>query len=485
MSYYPEYDHGPFRTDMRESKPGPANSTSARKALLARRQRNKQQRVLFIAALLGTIVSLAFRSLHSSPLLPSPGREEQAHEAPRVMNTTSQMTPFWHDYRQLVTAVEDYDDWFADVDAATHAIDTMWARVLANDEEWHEHYQRLISSRARRLDLARAHWRKFVDNRERVIVGLVGSAGALWRVYVDGRPVDDAKAGELSKRWTSILSNSSDAMDIESLAYQKKVKEEEKGNGTSSSFQDEEGFAALRFSTCRITEELVHTHAELFKDLDAAYAHVREAEDVDRELKDLIGQMTRGWFEKGFWTSQMAISVGKLTRRMQKLRDKRETMAIGLEWLQIQFPEDIESSPEKIADRAAWLENAKKLLHEWAAGLLDVQEGVLFLLRRRELPREKRLIFNYVTTWEAWKSRNCGGTSCYNAPGVTANVKTALHWGKPVANVAQDETDWIRSLGGDGTPRVWRGVYDKACCQTSVFRDRIQHGSDQPFTGSS
>ncbi|KAI0856561.1 hypothetical protein F4860DRAFT_518746 [Xylaria cubensis] len=488
MSYYPEYDHGSFdRTKIRKSQQRSAYGASTKKMLSARRRHKKQQTAFFIAALLGVLVTWAFKSLqYSSALLPSPAQEdEQAHGLlAHGANTTSQATPFWRDYRQLVTAVEDFDDWFADVDAATQAIDTMWARVLVNDEEWHEFHRRLISLRGKQIDLAHGHWRKFVDNRERVIVKLVGSAG----IYVDGGPVDGAEVGELSKRWASVLSNSSDVVDMESFAYQKKAEakaEEETGNRTLPRpiVEDEEGFTALRVASRRIIEELVHTHTELFKDLDAAHAHMQEAEKVDGELKDLIGQMTKGWFEEGFWTSQMAISVSKLKRRMQKLRGRRETMAIGLERLQMQFPADIENSPEKMADRTAWLESAKDLLHEWAAVLLDVQEGVLFLLRRRELSREKRLILNYVATWEAWKSRNCGGTSCYSAPGVAANIKTAMHRGKPVASVAHDEADWIRSLGEDGTPRVWREVYDKACCQVSVLRDRIQHGSDQPFVG--
>ncbi|KAI1745739.1 hypothetical protein F4680DRAFT_443209 [Xylaria scruposa] len=488
MSYYPGYDHGSFdRTKMRKSQRRPAHGASTKKTSSARRQPKKQQTAHFFAALFAAFfvvfAAWALRSPHSRNPLPSPAQEEQAHEVPHVTNTSSRMTPFWRDYRQLVTAVEDYDDWFVDVDAATQAIDTMWARVLVKDEEWHWFYQRLILSRAKQIDLAHACWSNFVGNRERVIVELVGSARALWWVDVDGRPVDDAEMGELKKRWASVLSNGSDVIDMGSLAYEEKGEAEVEETGNRTLSPPLKGFAALRFASRRITEELVRTHTELFEDLDAAYAHMQEAEEVDRELKDLVNQMTKGWLEKGFYTSQMAISVSKLKRRMQNLQNKRETMAIGLERLQRQFPADIENSPEKIADRVAWSEGAKELLHEWAAALLDVQEGVLFLLRRRELPREKRLILNYVAIWEAWKRRNCGGTSCYNAPSVTANIRTAINWGKPVANVAQDEVDWIRSLGGDGQPRVWREVYDKACCQVSMLRDRIKHGSDQPFVG--
>ncbi|KAI8945993.1 hypothetical protein F4801DRAFT_597162 [Xylaria longipes] len=471
---------------MRESRLDPAYGAFATKTLLARRQRNEWKRRLVYSVLLSIFIWV-FRPLHSNLPPPPPRREKATHATPDARDPISQMTPFWRDYRHLVTAVEDYDDWFAEADAATRAIDTMWARVLIHDEEWHDHYQRLISSRAKELNTAHTHWRKFLDNRERVIVELVGSSGALWRVYVDGRPVDDAKAAELDKRWGSVLANGPDVVDTESLAQQRKAEERERGDRTASPRleEDKKSFATLRFSARRITEELVRTHAELFKHLDAAYAHVREAENTDSELKDLIGQMTKGWFQKGFWTSQMAISVPKLRRRMQKLQEKRWTMATGLDWLQEEFPEDIEREPEKIADQAAWLESAKELLHEWAAALLDVQEGVLFLLRRRELPPERRLTANYVATWEAWKSRNCGGTSCYGAPGMMANVKkNVMHWGKPVANIAQDEVDWIRSLGGDGKPRIWREVYDKACCQTSMLGDRLQYGSDQPSAGS-
>ncbi|KAI0469308.1 hypothetical protein F4859DRAFT_516244 [Xylaria cf. heliscus] len=469
--YYATYTTDPLLTTQ-ESQPGSPYKASIPQAS---RQLTKRQRGLFYAALLGTFISWAFGQLHSILPPPSPS-QPRAPPSARV-----DMTSFWHDFRYLLTATEDYDDWFADADAATRAIGTMWARVLRRDEEWHAHYDGVIAARARRLRLAHGEWRGFLESRERAIVELVGCSAALWRVYVDGRPVEDAEGG----RWAAVLRMDPGLLDLGLEALDYMVEEGGRGNGTAFLQEEEkEVLAALRFVARRITEELVRAHAELFKDLDAAYEHMREAESADKELKGLINQMTKGRSGRGIWTSQMGISVGRLKRRMQKLLEKQETMAIGVEWLQMQFPEDIESAPEKIADRAAWLESAKGLLREWAAALLDVQEGVLFLLRRRELPREKRLTVNYVPTWEAWKRRNCGGTSCYDAPGAMANVKSIVHLGKPIANVAQDEADWIRSLGGNGRPRVWRGVYDKACCQTSVFGDRILHGSDQPSARS-
>ncbi|KAH8162495.1 hypothetical protein CIB48_g5743 [Xylaria polymorpha] len=475
MDYYGEYDNMPFRSDHRSHQIF-QHLTDRRKSALRERERTERQRVILLFIM---FVGTFYWALRPLPTLTKP-RDEAGAIPPGEGNAVGQTATFWRDYRELVTAVEDYDDWFADADAATDAINTMWSQVAAPSEAWHDYFQRLISSRAKRLSAAHAHWTKFLDNRESVIIELAGSAGALWRVYVDGHPLDETETGDLNKRWVSVLANSPNLIDIESLAYEKKKAEEKDRKGEESSPLDEEGFAALRFSARRIIEELVRTHAELFKDLDVTHKHIREAADADRELKDLTTRLGEGWHHKGFWSTQKAISVSKLKRRMEKLQGKREAMAIWLEWLQMQFPEDIESSPEKIVNQTAWLENAKELLHEWVAALLDVQEGVLFLLRRRELPPEERLAVNYVQRWEAWKSRNCGGTSCYNAPGVMANVKIVMHTGKPVANVAEDEADWIRSLEGDGTPRVWRGVYDKACCQTSILSDRIQHGLGQP-----
>ncbi|KAI0441030.1 hypothetical protein F4803DRAFT_440976 [Xylaria telfairii] len=470
MNYHPEYDNRSFRFDQQNFQPPIYRRSS-------RRKRKERQQWLFVLTAFSVLLLWLFRSRPSPPPV-----QDEAHAIPPAKEgPAGQTTPFWNDYRELVTAVEDYDDWFTAADAATGAIDTMWAKVVTGGE-WRDYHQRLISLRAKQLETAHTAWTKFLDNRERVIVELVGYAGALWRVYVDGHPLNDTEAGDLNKRWVSALAESQNLIDMEFFASEKKA--EEKDGGGETSPLDEDGFAALRFSARRITEALVRTHDELFKDLDVVYKHIQEAEGTDSELKDLTSHMGKSWYEKGFWSTQMAISVSTLKRRVEKLQGKRVAMATWLKRLQKQFPEDIENSPEKIVDRTAWLDNAKELLREWVAALLDVQEGVLFLLRRRELPREQRLTVNYIPTWEAWKGRNCGGTSCYNAPGVMANFKTAMHKGKPVARVARDESEWIRRLGGDGTPRVWRGVYDKACCQTSMLRDRIQHGSNQPPVGS-
>ncbi|TRX89282.1 hypothetical protein FHL15_009855 [Xylaria flabelliformis] len=265
-----------------------------------------------------------------------------------------------------------------------------------------------------------------------VVVKLVGSAAGtiVADIYVDGGPVVDG-------------------VEMEEEGGKRKA-EEETGNRTLPRpivEDDEEGFTALRSASRRIIEELVHTHTELFnKDLDTAYAHMHEAEKVDRELKDLIGQIDKRVVRR---RRLLDLADGYIHQQVEETHAKNYEECGRLcpsdqSGYKCKFRRTSRPRPKNMADRTAWLESAKdrslarvgRGTHCWTC-----RKGVLFLLRRRELPREKRLILNYVATWEAWKSRDCGDTSCYNAPGVAANIKTVMHRGKPVANVAHDGAD--------------------------------------------
>ncbi|KAJ8122245.1 hypothetical protein O1611_g9885 [Lasiodiplodia mahajangana] len=88
-------------------------------------------------------------------------------------------------------------------------------------------------------------------------------------------------------------------------------------------------------------------------------------------------------------------------------------------------------------------------------------------------------------TWEMWKTRNCGGTSCYDVPSIVGSVvrdvKEALTDEKanPVADVARDEIDWAKKYGGDWMPQIWKDVYEDACCNVDFLSYRLGCGSPQ------
>ncbi|KAI0412880.1 hypothetical protein F5X98DRAFT_391389 [Xylaria grammica] len=234
--------------------------------------------------------------------------------------------------------------------------------------------------------------------------------------------------------------------------------------------------AALATAAHRITEDIVRTHTELFECWDPAHVHIREALRAERAvIKSLRKASPRG----GVWTTRHSVALPLLARRMDKLEQTHEAMCKPLERLQGQFPSE---EPMIIGSEAAWLGDVGELLRGWATAYMDVQEGVLHMLRRGDVKNKPRRRYP-SSSWGEWKRRNYGGTSCFDERGGAESVKQAFRTGNPIAEVAGDETRWLRSLGGDEAPRVWVDVYEKACCEDSMLAHWLRNGASQPRKG--
>ncbi|KAI0147128.1 hypothetical protein GGR57DRAFT_477967 [Xylariaceae sp. FL1272] len=121
--------------------------------------------------------------------------------------------------------------------------------------------------------------------------------------------------------------------------------------------------------------------------------------------------------------------------------------------------------------------------------MFDIQEMVLFDLRRREVAGQilqvdvnKRDNFDYDASWEIWKSQNCGRTSCYRKE----NPQNYFRWwwsgytGKPVAWHAFTESHWSFDVGGTKKTGIWTGIYENACCKDSKLAAFLKYGSKTP-----
>ncbi|TGJ87227.1 hypothetical protein E0Z10_g1526 [Xylaria hypoxylon] len=432
--------------------------------------------VTFFVSCIVLVTIIIYTVANASGIRSRPSMVPLSYESD-LANDTTGMALFWRNYRTIMTATEDYEDWFTDVDEATHAIQTMFVVIppLAPDEgKMYGHMRELVESRARHVKLAYAEWNRFMNIRDRAVRDV--NSGGLSRVYVDGEPVDQI-INEIRSNWVPVawgfeaafrtsfpLSPGNETVIGEEIIAGIKAG---KKSGTSDHI-DEESLAALAITAHRITQELVRTHAGLFRDWDPAHLHIRQALIDENELIDTLCKVS----SKGeIWTRQLDNALPLLVARMKTLQAKHENMSTVLGWLQKQFPKN---KPEKMEDQAAWLVGVKELLQAWASTLMDVQEGVLYMLRRRDIRSNVPRLYPQVS-WGAWKSRNCGGTSCFNAPSAVGSLITRFRAGNPVARVAEDEVRWHRGFEGDPTPMIWRGVYEKACCETGMFAYQLQN----------
>ncbi|GAP88625.1 hypothetical protein SAMD00023353_3300820 [Rosellinia necatrix] len=420
------------------------------------------------------------------------------------------------EYGYFMTATEDYSDWFAGADAATRAIDAELASLPppppppprpssragdgdgdgdgVRDCEAEAAYERdrgLVEARARHLRLARGEWDAFQTTRER-LVGALAGAGPQWRAYAyayaDDRPVPSSPpsavwraAGVGGRRCRRLGGDFFNATTKAAAVDGEKKEEEERRDECEDGHREARGRAALVRSARCVVGELGRTRAELFAAWDPAQTHLRAAAEAeDAFVGGLVrrgGGRPRSTVWAAAWTG---VALRELQGRMRTLGQRNETMATALEALReggLGGGGGGEGGEGDDDDSS--VENAKELLRAWSEVLMDAQEGVLYMLRRRDVRGRPRGVAGQEGSWEAWKSRNCGSTSCYEAPSAAGDIKRMFGKGNPAAGVAQDEVNWTKSLGGDGTLRVPRGVYEKACCENGVLAHRLKYGSNQ------
>ncbi|KAI0876540.1 hypothetical protein GGS24DRAFT_222816 [Hypoxylon argillaceum] len=474
----------PQSRNARESQLDPAYRISRRASAISRRRREEASRALILTTLFSSII--AYTALYTWPLLTSVAghlahyvlrvsllspQQQQPYPwrpaAAAVAVVDGDMEPFWHAHAQLMTAT-DHDTWFVNVDAASHAIAILWSSTptpavlnFAPEAASYAHTLELIRARAGQLDLARAEWEKFQRTRERLLADTVRAAAVGGDIYVDGAPISEAAT--LGKLWETI-----NITKLETPA-ERRTREAEWEAEAAATPIDERGAAEVTGVARRVVEDLTRTYEELVKAWGPVQGHVQAALAAEEAF---IERLCRDSSKKDIWTDKLAGALPALRERLEGIQRLHETMEAGLGQLQRQFPPE-RASEDKPWDKAAQLKSAKRLLRRWALALIDVEEGVLFLLRRRDL-RGRRSVAE--TTWEAWKRRNCGGTSCYDAPTMVRSIAGFFVTKNPVAEVGRDEVNWAKRVAGDGKPRVWRSLYEKACCEADHFSHRLRYG---------
>ncbi|KAI0384685.1 hypothetical protein F5Y04DRAFT_293009 [Hypomontagnella monticulosa] len=159
--------------------------------------------------------------------------------------------------------------------------------------------------------------------------------------------------------------------------------------------------------------------------------------------------------------------LGQLQRKIESLHnrtiDARQTLG------QVTLAKDPPDVANKSHEEATtyWAMVIEDLLKKWVSAMEGLQEGVMFSLRRKDLEMVENIAeFDFDTSWEGWKRRNCGGTSCYDPAITLTKLLTQLGYtGKPLAGAALDEkskeyyTKFMTTK-----PKGWRGTYDKICC---------------------
>ncbi|KAF2968677.1 hypothetical protein GQX73_g4931 [Xylaria multiplex] len=403
--------------------------------------------------------------------------------------------PFWLNYGTVMTDAEDFDEWFTDVDAATQTIRVMLAAVVPPPpprartwtrarEEIYAHVQRFAEARERQVRLAHAEWRRFLEGRERLVrdmVSLINKKSSA-RLYVNNKPVNVTTLIKLYPHWQWV---GDDGVTYEAAYLPLKdtgpirleVPHGNMGQEEPLDPFDAQSLAALLNSGRAVIEELERTYVELFRHWDPVQAHIREALAAERALVPTLRRVSP---RRHFWTAENAQALPILLRRMEGLQKRHATMWTVLRWLKRRFPRD-QAQIEKDVDEL--LETAKELLRGWVRMLIEVQEGVLIMLRKRDIRSQAPGTTRPETSWEAWKQRNCGGTSCYAAAGLMRSVARFLGLRRR-AEVARDEVRWLSSLGGDATPRISRDVYEVACCKDRELAHSLERGEIQPYDGS-
>ncbi|KAI0537745.1 hypothetical protein GGR58DRAFT_330759 [Xylaria digitata] len=438
-----------------------------------------------IPILLASVLSWEILTSISGPISDFP-----PFQPPFGENDARGMGPFWHNYGAVMTGAEDFDDWFTDVDAATRTIQVMLNVIplpKGAEENVYEYVRRHVESRATQVKLAYDEWRRFLDGRERLVRDMVTTSGTS-HIYVNGRPVDSITAAKL-RNWRYVDNEVDMRLSIQALGGDimyfnprgDSYRNPERKEIDAPDPLDGQSVDALKKSGRAVTQELVRTHTELFREWDPVQAHIREALKAEQTLLRMLRQASPKWH---LWTPKLATALPTLLKRMEGLQGRHVTMGTTLERLQKRFPggqpEFTGDQPGMTEDQDGWLETAKELLRGWATVLMDAQEGVLLMLRQRDIRSQIPSATDLKASWEAWKGRNCGDTSCYSKPGLATTIKKFFGVSR-TAEVAQDEVSWLRSLGGDAVPKIWRGVYEVACCGDRELAHCLEQGKKQVY----
>jgi len=414
---------------------------------------------------------------------------------PYDLHYTRNLGHFWENYRMIMAPNRDYGYWFDDANGSMNVIRVMWAAIeppsTSQEKTVHQRTRKLMEVRAEELRLARVEWEKFLDTRTRLLLGLVDDK-APWRVYVNEEPVSnktgqgDAAGG---RNWTEdIVQKFQSAGTAPPIIEHKKfnlshLQGGEGGDGGEvlSTHFDNVTYLALENSARMVTREIVEGHALLFRDMPAVLEHLNKAQEAENAF---IRQVIDNTTKIDMWTLECATGLPKLRRWVKKLLKLGQRMEVPVKWLEDRFPISGGGTALLKEEKKTleWMKTSEELLRVWGAVLMDLQEGLLLMLRQEDVTQDKVKARNspkkidFDASWDAWKKRNCGGTHCYDPASPFGGLKKILI-GAKTAKVASDEANWSKEKYGEQKHRIWRGIYQKACCEDSELALLLRNGS--------
>ncbi|KAI0513136.1 hypothetical protein F5B22DRAFT_657290 [Xylaria bambusicola] len=455
----------------------------------SRRQRRNKPRSRLVACfqepliLCSIIVAFGLlivsNDLHRQPVEEPP---PDGHLLSSNRSDRMRMFDFWDNFDPIVSTMHEYDTWYYNVHDITDTLDKAFLEVPPEkfgDPKKYEEMKNHIEERKIRIRLSDLEFRKFLEARERILYNMVGE-NVLMRVYIDGEPLYRASSKSFGVNWDTLMQKLDSLRLFKAQPTNSSAHNEEPVivNGTHDNstnvFPDKEFREAVVLIARGITEELTQIHTNLFKYWDSKLSHVREARRLELLFIKDLPKLSRVGHIIGPYPSMPLVMLQGRLESLQGFYAKTKEM---LPWLRKQF---ILNGPDEIEDWTSWLQSATELLRGWGMVSRDVQESVVYMLRQKDILTKQPQRSCAEASWLEWKLRNCGATSCYNEP-APWDLAIISSSGKPIAKVAEDESNWVQSLGGDGTLVIPRSVYEKACCKKDAeLHERLKLGKSQP-----
>ncbi|KAI2465634.1 hypothetical protein F4781DRAFT_19927 [Annulohypoxylon bovei var. microspora] len=376
----------------------------------------------------------------------------------RTMNISEAMVPFWRGSQTIFHDDTGSEPWFDSAEANSRTIATMMETVpLSFDTDPKGDDYILIPRIETRIKEREAHLAKaetafeyFFAAREKLLHRLLMSR-LLWHWYADG------------------------GQGIKYLVHLARQKESEDVTHSEEKYNNVAGPAK------RIVIDTVQTYRSLWerndtgifmeKNLAKMKEHLSKALAAEVQvIKHLKKKSSKGHM----WdVRQDGIVMHQLLARASSLENAYKDVKVGLEQMRLSWMGSEKSNyiPRTSQEAAfAWARGVEDLLKNWGALLLNSHLGTLFATRREEFKNVKDIRkFDFDTSWNQWKQRNCGGTSCYDTDNSYRRVARLLNsYIPPIAHRAKDELKFTKIQR--------RGVYEKACCQDGIVALLLKYG---------
>ncbi|KAI1396678.1 hypothetical protein F4819DRAFT_121059 [Hypoxylon fuscum] len=395
------------------------------------------------------------------------------------------LKPFWDGCGTILLDSVEFESWFKDVEANTVVIDTMLAAVplsydadpVGNDYVAIPTIEKEIRERTASLAKAKEEFDGFLKTRTRIIHN-VFSNSTMWQYYADGG--EDVNFLVALTRYLA-----SKIAQEDSLAG---------GEISKLTANEVETYSGVRDQASNIVRKIIQVQYNIWhrdiaglalgQHLAAARAHVRDARIYEDQI---VSTLQRKSGKKHLWRlGERGDAMYQLWTRLDKLQLEHNRMLGSLHWVKnhkaIAGANPFKREAKSLKKEAyEWCHRLTGLLNNWGTLLKTSHQGTLFMLRRSELNAtvDSPSTFDVDGSWQAWKNRNCGGTTCYDAGGKVIRLVRALGMKfKPLAGRARDEQAWCD--GQDQSPRkrpkVWRGVYESACCEYGETADFLKYG---------